>query len=102
MNTNSSLFSGTNAQAQGHVASNIFIAQPKPGSLFSGGLSLNANNNININSVNNENKTEAINGSISIGSVDKQQNKSLLNDKNPFLQKTNIAQNNLFTSNFHF
>lgn len=109
LNTQSSLFSGLNQQAQSQTT-NVFMPQPaqsKPSSLFSAvnndklgvssGLGLIASNDLS-------SKNEPVNSSVSIatGEQQQQQSKSLLNDKNPFLQKTNNTQNNLFTSNFYF
>ena len=64
---------------------------------------LNFNSNAEINSNNNntnkiETKIEPVNNPPCIAPSEQQQNKSLMNDKNPFLQKATITQNSLFSS----
>jgi hypothetical protein len=108
--TQPGLFSGLNHSTQ-NSNNNVFFAKPaqnKPtGSIFSVGLNSFVNNNdkfgINgnnsINSNKESNKIDTNKGSVGNLIGDKQQSKSLLNDNNPFLQKSNTLQNNLFTSN---
>ena len=104
------IFSGLNHSTQ-NLNNNVFFAKPaqnKPtGSIFSAGLNsivnnndkLEINGNNSINSDKESNKIETNKGSVGNSIGDQQQNKSLLNDDNPFLKKSNILQNNLFTSN---